>query len=167
MASMFGDPPAAPTALESAEGALRDFCGWHVAPVIDETLVVDGNGRSKIKLPTQHIRAVTAVRIDGRDVTASVRWSDAGMLEGPTFPRRFRSIEVDLSHGYEPKEIAGILAIVTAAAKRAETNPAVASQSVGGASVRYWGSDQGGPLSHLLTLTERDALAPFMLTWGP
>ena len=167
MVSMFGETPRTVTALQAAEGALRDVCGWHVAPVLTETLTVDGNGRSKLKLPTQHIRAVTEVRVDGRDVTSNVRWSEIGMLEGLTFPRKFRSVEVDLVHGYEPAEIDGLLAIVTAASKRAETNPAIASQSVAGASVRYWGSDQGGPLSHLLTLTEREAIAPYMLTRGP
>lgn len=158
---------ATPSAADSAEAALRAFCGWHVAPVVTETLTRDGNGRSVLKLPTQHVREVTAVRIDGRDVTSSVRWSDAGMLEGVTFPRKFRSVEVDLEHGYEPTEIADVLAIIQGAAKRAATHPAVASQSVAGASVRYWGSSEGGPLTHLLTLPEREALAPYMLTWGP
>ena len=29
--------------LDQAIGAIRDYCGWHIAPSFRQTLVVDGN----------------------------------------------------------------------------------------------------------------------------
>lgn len=153
------------TPVEAAEGAVRAFCGWHVAPVIEETIVLDGNGRSLLKLPTMRVEDVLSVKVDGSDVTGSVRWSDAGMLEGVSFPRRFRSVEVTLRHGFEPGEVAGVLGVLQVAANRFETDPRIRSQSVGGASVSYAVSGGSG-LSHLLTEVERAALAPYVLTRG-
>lgn len=158
----------------SAEAALSAFCGWHVAPEVTETLTVDGNGRSTLKLPTQHVTRVSAVRIDGREVSVVgddgrgvIRWNDIGMLQGMTFPRRFRAVQVDLTHGWAPEDLANVQGIVQAAAQRLSTDPRVRSQSVAGASVQYATTRSGGPLSHLLTEDEREALAPYMLTWGP
>lgn len=162
---MFGGA-SDPTPLESAEGAFRAFCGWHVAPVIRETLTRGGNGRSLLKLPTARIVDVHEVLVDGRDVTSQVRWDEAGMIQGVKFPHRFQSVKIDLEHGYEPAEVADVLSIVMGAAARLKTDPRVRSQAVAGASVTYLTTRAGGPLTHLLTEDEQTALAPYMLTWG-
>lgn len=163
--SMFGYVTE-PTARESAEAAFRAFCGWHVAPVVRETLTRSGNGRSLLKLPTARIVDVHEVLVDGRDVTSQVRWDEAGMLQGVKFPHRFRSVQVELEHGYEPAEVADVLGIIKGAADRVRTDPRVRSQSVAGASVQYLTTRNGGPLTHLLTEDEKAALAPYMLYWG-
>lgn len=166
--SMFSE--AAPlTPQQAAEGAVRAYCGWHVAPVVTETLVRDGNGRSMLVLPTMRIVDVHSVRVGGVDVTGSVRWSEAGMLEGVCFPRRFRTVEVELEHGYSPDELPEVLGVVERAAKRFESDPRVRAQSVAGASVSYatgWAVTGGAVLSHLLTLDEKAALDPYRTVWG-
>lgn len=149
---------------EAAEAAIRAYCGWHVAPVKRETLTVDGNGRTTLVLPTMRIQSVESVKIDGSDVTDSVRWSTSGMLEGVCFPRRFRVVEVTLEHGFSADEIGDIAGLIGTLTKRFTTDPRIRSQSVGGASVSYFGSSGG--LSHLLTVDEMAALAPYRLTWG-
>lgn len=160
---MAGAPALTPEA--AAEGAIRAYCGWHVAPVIAESIVVDGNGQSRLKLPTMRVEDVSRVEVDGVDVTSSVRWSDMGMLEGVRFPRRFRAVKVDLSHGFEPEMVADVLGVLASAARRFESDPRIRSQSVAGASVSY-AVDGGAPLSHLLTGAERAALDAYRLYRG-
>lgn len=152
--------------MAAAQAAIRAYCGWHVAPVVTETMVRDGNGRSLLKLRTMRIRELIAVRVCGHDVTDRVRWSEAGMLEGVKFPHRFRSVEVELTHGFDLDEVGEVAGIITHATKRFATDPTLRSQSVGGASVSYATSSGGGALSHLLTVDEREALAPYRLEWG-
>ena len=161
MVSMFEQPV---TPGEAAEAAIRAYCGWHVAPVKRETLTVDGNGRTTLVLPTMRIQSVESVKIDGSNVTDSVRWSTSGMLEGVCFPRRFRAVEVTLEHGFSADEIGDIAGLIGTLTKRFTTDPRIRSQSVAGASVSYFGSNGG--LSHLLTVDEMAALAPYRLTWG-
>lgn len=150
------DPRAA------AADAIRAYCGWHVAPVITETIVRDGNGRSTLVLPSRRIVDVLSVKVDGTDVTKTVRWSEAGMLEGMLFPRRFRAVEVTLEHGFEAAD--AVVGVMERAARRFATDPTLRSQSVGGASVSYFGGGSG--LSHLLTVDEMAALEPYRITWG-
>lgn len=146
----------------AAAAAIRAYCGWHVAPIISETMRRDGNGRTTLVLPTRRIVELEQVKIDGADVTGSVRWSESGMLQGVTFPARFGCVEVTLRHGFERAD--DVLGVLERAAKRFATNPVLRSQSVAGASVSYFGGASG--LSHLLTVDEREALNPYRLTWG-
>lgn len=150
------DPRAA------AAAAIRAYCGWHVAPVITETIIRDGNGRSTLVLPSRKIVNVLSVKIDGTDVTSSVRWSEAGMLEGVCFPHRFRAVEVTLEHGF--KNADAVIGVMETAAKRFSSDPRIRSQAVDGASVTYFGASAG--LSHLLTGDEKAALEPYRITWG-
>lgn len=152
--------------MAAAQAAIRAYCGWHVAPVVTETMVRDGNGRSLLKLKTERIRELISVRINGRDVTEQVRWSEAGMLEGMKFPHRFRAVEVELEHGYDLDEVDEVRGVLVKAAQRFETDPRVRSQAVGGASVAYTVGEGGAPLSHLLTSDEWAALDPYRLTMG-
>jgi hypothetical protein len=152
--------------MEAAQAAIRDYCGWHVAPQVRETMIRDGNGRHLLKLKTMRIVELHQVLVDGRDVTERVRWSEAGMLEGVRFPNRFRSVEIDLTHGFEPGEVGAIAGVLSRSAKRFGTDPTLRSQAVGGASVSYLTSAGGGGLSHLLTADEKADLDGYRLTWG-
>lgn len=158
---------AAPTPAEAAEGAIRDYCGWHVAPVIRETVTLDGTGRSLLKLPSMRVVEVHSVLVDGTDVTSMVRWSDMGMLEGIRFPDRFRAVVVEMTHGFDPEDVPGVIGVLLRAAKRFSTDPTIRSQAIAGASVSYAAQGRtGAPLSHLLTMDEQAALEPYRLVRG-
>lgn len=162
MVDMFTGPV---NPVQAAQAAIRAFCGWHVAPVLKETLVLDGTGTDTLLLPTMRIVNLLSVKVNGRNVTDQVRWSEAGMLENVWFPKQFRAVEVTLQHGFDPTALTDVAGVIERAAKRFATDPTIRSQSVGGASVTYGGTASGG-LSHLLTLDEQAALAPYRLTWG-
>lgn len=109
--------------LEQAEGEVRGYCGWHIAPEKQTTMVLDGPGSATLLLDTLHVTTVEAVRVDGVSLaTDAYRWSTAGVitrLDGRAWLGR---VEVDLTHGHSrvPPEVTGI---VQAVAQRAVNNP--------------------------------------------
>jgi hypothetical protein len=122
-----GDPTAAELAAVSA--AIRAECGWHIAPEITQTIVLDSDGAATLMLPSLHVTAVSSVRnlagADPVEVT-DFRWSRAGMLQRPGgWPRGFRTVEVTLTHGFSerPDDLAALLRTL---AKRT-----VASETIG------------------------------------
>lgn len=101
--------------LDVASAAIRSYCGWHVMPVVTETLTLDGHGGSILNLPTLRLVSLQEVRVRGA-VVDDVEWSTDGTLRGD-WPDRWRSIEVDIEHGYE--SVPELLGIVVDAAARA------------------------------------------------
>ena len=80
---------------------IRDYCGWHIAPVVEETLILDGSEGSSLMLPTLHIKDVLSVKVGGTDLSY-FEWSQSGYLrKRGSWGRRLRSVEVTLRHGYE------------------------------------------------------------------
>lgn len=104
----------------AADGAVRRYCGWHIAPSVTETVTVDSTGSRTLLLPSMYVTAVTAVRditddtvdpvvLDGWRSTVTPRFR-AGVLERRTcWPRGV--LEVDLAHGYAevPAEVQAVV----------------------------------------------------------
>jgi hypothetical protein len=157
--------------LNAANAAVRRECGWHVAPVITETLTLDGRGGTRLLLPSQRIAALAAVTNDGEDVISRVRFSRrAGILTlASGWSEDVGSIEVTLTHGHPIEEVPDVAALIVALTKRAAAAgvSAVAQQGIGSASVRYAIGADGAPLSLPLLASEKAALAPFVLNWEP
>lgn len=148
--------------LKAANQAVRSYCGWHVAPIITETITRDGNGGKTLMLPSQKIVSLVRVTNDGVDVTAHVRMSEMGMLElrCGRWSSELGGIVVELRHGYESADdVAGVIASLVA---RAASSPAgIASQAVGPANVRYATGPGGVPLSVPLMEAEKLTLDPY------
>lgn len=93
---------------------IRDYCGWHIAPSVTETLTVDGPGLRTLLLPSLRITAVAAVTQDGTAVPATEwEWSELGMLRhrSGVWTDRWRGITVTLTHGYDTAP-AGVLGVI-------------------------------------------------------
>jgi hypothetical protein len=151
--SMFGDgQPTTVDPTEVAMSVVRDFCRWHVTPIITEDLVLDGSGKRTLLLPSKHVLNVTAVTENGTAVT--VRWSAMGVLtktgsdvmgypltvEGWLAPDDWlawtaddRAISLTIEHGYAPEEVASVLGVVKSVAARVAMNPsgAITQQRAG------------------------------------
>lgn len=154
--------------ITAAQAAVRRYAGWHIAPSISDTLTVDGYGGSALLIPSQHVTKLAKVMIGERDVTERVYFSQAGtlVLTGGQWPDLPGSVTVELEHGYDPDEVPEIAALILAVGKRARSDPGVvSSQSVNGASVSYQTAG-GAPLGISLLDIEKQALAPYKLTWG-
>ena len=137
VASMFETVPPGvdPAELAKAEAAVRAYCGWHVAPVVTETLVLDGNGATRIVLPSLRVVSVDAVVVDGVTVT-DPEWFASGILCG-RFSERPRSVEVTLAHGYEslPVELESVLLDMASGDTSGEAP--IASKKLGDFQVNY------------------------------
>lgn len=156
--------------LNAAHGAIRDYCGWHVAPVIPETLTLDGSGGRTLLLPSKRIQSIMSVLSDGEDVTERVHLSKrAGMIEiDGAWSRELGGIVIELSHGYPVDEVPAVAALIVTLTKRARDGGGmIASQGIGPASVRYVTGKDGAVLGVPLLESERALLDKYRLEWGP
>lgn len=154
--------------VKAAESAIRSYCGWHVSPVIEQTVVLDHFGGARVMLPSRRVVNVSRVVVGGVEVPSDgYSWSADGWLDfNCSVPRGNRSIEVTMEHGYAPDH--AIAQVVNSVVTRARMSPAgnVVSQRAGTQSVVY-ASSSGEVASFPLMQSEKDLLTPYKLTWGP
>ncbi|ROZ89008.1 hypothetical protein [Gordonia sp. OPL2] len=97
--------------LEAVCDAIRNWCGWHVAPEVTETLTLDQIGHRVLTLPSLHVTEVAAVTdADGRAIT-DFEWRDIGQLKRRNgWPVGYRAVKVTLTHGFAtvPPEIVSV-----------------------------------------------------------
>jgi hypothetical protein len=127
--------------IDGAAEAVIEYCGWHIAPVLTETLTVDGTGLHVQTLPTLNLVQVNTVAEHGvnLDVTR-IDFSSNGLLEkrsGQCWTRRRRGVIAEVRHGYEstPRWVATLIYAV--AGRAFISPPGVASETAGGESVQY------------------------------
>ena len=110
-----GDPDLV---VAAAEGAVRSYCGWHIAPARTETVTAMSDGGGALVLPTMQVRDVTAVRqltTDGPVVDDAWRATPrlaAGVLLRTSDCWKYGGIyEVDCTHGYAdvPPEVRAVV----------------------------------------------------------
>ncbi len=131
--------PDAAFLLRAATAQVRRECGWHVTPILTETITVDGTGGPELRIPSGRIRNLISVLNDGEDVTADVDTSEAGILRLPyCWTDKFSGVVIELEHGFAQWEAADLAGVVAAIATRSSMRTGVvAAQSIAGASVRY------------------------------
>lgn len=159
-------PPfdAAPDAAEAATSLIRRWCGWHVAPVIRETLTLDGRGEKKLLLPSLRVVALHKVTIGGEEVDCEFS-ADGWIIRADRrcFPARERSVVVDLSHGFDgASELGQVVAGVVARARMAPTGNIV-QQRAGSQAVTF--ASTGGEVAGFgLMSTEKAILNSYRVT---
>lgn len=125
--------------LASASDLIRTECGWHIAPVVDETFREDGPGGRDLMLPTLRLVDVTAIDNGGTTVDPlDAEWSRSGYVRlAGCWTTKLRGATVTASHGYDATP-AGLVALVCTVAARAAASPTGAvREQVGSASVTY------------------------------
>jgi hypothetical protein len=104
----FPGAPFSDALVDAAVSAVRGEAGWHIAPAVTETVIVESVGGPHLFLPTLQLTAVTAVRdVTSEDIAAVAvtGWrshNTARFRAGLLFrPAGWRGVyEVDLTHGY-------------------------------------------------------------------
>lgn len=150
-----------------SDAVIRNFCGWHVTPVIDETLILDGNGSKRLCIPSLQVEDVIQLKIRGTEVV-TYSWSADGWLtlpNGSVFPDEDRCVEVTVKHGfrYAPE----IAQVKRGLQSRAAMSPAgnIVHQRAGSQSVTF-GSVGGEVRGMSLLQQEQEILAKYRLNWG-
>lgn len=155
--------------LNAANQAIRTECGWHVAPIITEELVLDGPGGTSLLVPSKRVRQVLSAKSDGVDVTDRVKFSRrAGVLSlSSGWSCDVGSIELEIEHGYDVAEVPDVAALIVTLTKRAASSGSIIQQSIGSASVRLATARDGSVAGVPLFESEKAILAPYRLNWGP
>lgn len=127
----FRGAPYPASVLGAAYESVRDECGWHIAPAVEQVVKLRG-GSSVILLPSLCVTAVASVvDFDGLTIDGW-EWYPNGVIESGsgTFPR---TVTVTFTHGYAtcPKALLPVIA------ERAQSQAAgrVKSESLGGRAV--------------------------------
>lgn len=147
---------------------IRDYCGWHVAPLLEDEVTIDGTGADVVLLPSRRVHKVTSVTVHGEELSDDeYEWSAIGALrrKGGRWPDAYRSIKVTFEHGLQDMAVlAGVVDSITARVRMDPTGM-VTSQRAGTQSVSFGGRQSSG--GHGLLASEKESLAPYKLNWGP
>lgn len=153
--------------LKGASAGIRRWCGWHVAPVLEETLSGDGPGSSHIVLPTGRLLDVLTASNAGDPVdVAGLDWSRHGIVERRElcWSARLGSVEIRVRHGYDLAEVPDVAQIVKQVTANALASPMGATREQAGTVSISWATTAPG-VSGGLSLLQRDleTLAPFRI----
>jgi hypothetical protein len=133
-----GDPRVQ-GALEGASTAIRRYCGWHVGPEKEGTVVLDGSGGREIALPTKHLTAITRITEHGTLVNEEYySWSQLGEVRRKYgyWTDDYRAISVTMTHGI--KDTADLKRVVLAAVSRELSSPSGATKEQAGQVAVSW-----------------------------
>lgn len=136
-------------ALHSASAEVRRECGWHIAPVVDETFILDGPGGRRLILPTLRLVSLLAASQvypgatapgDALDVSTALTASIYGVVTSAAgWTSRPAGITVAIRHGYGLDEIADLQATIARIVARRLPNTDGLKQEVVGARSQTFG----------------------------
>jgi hypothetical protein len=155
--AMTGQTPAPPNTedmLAAASAAIRRYCGWHIAPVVDEVLTVDGVGGRSQPLPTMRLLKVNQIT-EKTDYSSTVittgdqiEFSVNGYLRKRTgcWTNWLQGVAADIQHGHALLDVADLTQLVLNMTARSLSNPyGYNQQAVGGVSVGLAATSSGNP----------------------
>jgi hypothetical protein len=130
--------------LRQAQGAIRRYCGWHIAPEVTDTITLDGNGTRVLALPSGYVTDVEAITNEGTALTTEdFDWSESGYVHHRTgwWTDRPRQVVVTLTHGYPdiPDELIGVASSL--ASRRASSPAGYKRETTGPFSVEHGGRE--------------------------
>lgn len=143
--------------LAAASAAVRRWCRWHVSPVIEETVTLNGQGGHHLGLPTMRLVELLTVEerqrgagqvwvpVDLDPLTTGVEASEVGSVyRDQRWPVRLSGVRVSMRHGYEPDEVPDLAALVPVIVARGLANPTgVSAATVGALSVQFTRTEAG------------------------
>lgn len=148
-------------ALNAISAAIRNHCGWHVAPVFDCEFIGEGEGRTLV-LPSMSVQSVDSLEVCDEPVE-EYEWTPSGMvrLKSGAFPDAWRSVKCTYKAGYSTDAIAQV--VMQIASNALTASPGVVSERVGDVSVTY--NQTGVGITGGVSLLPRDIemLAPYKL----
>ena len=134
-------------AVALACAAVRDYCGWHIAPSVTDTFVGRGAGWD-ILLPTMHLTSVGAASDATGTPLVVDEWDEIGVVRRPGYrawSSKMRSVSITYTHGYDacPDALAGAIKSMAA---RGVTSLGVSRSQVGQVSRQYANGGADGAL---------------------
>lgn len=148
-------------ALNAVSSAVRDYCGWHVAPNLTCTYTGNGEGRLLV-LPAMGMTGVTSLTVDANAVT-DYEWTAAGMvrLKSSVFPDTWCSVVCVYNAGFTSDAIGQVVAQI--ASNSLVAAPGVANERAGNVSITYNATGSGITGGVSLLPRDYDLLTPYRL----
>ena len=146
-------------ALSATSQAVRDFCNWHISPVLECTVELSADGGKTIQLPALSVEDIVRVSEDEQELAeGAYQWKRNGSLRRACYRNwtdKWQGVKVDYRAGMiNDSVLAQIVAQITASSVAASWG--VQSESVGEVSVAYNQTASG--VSGGVSLLERDCV---------
>lgn len=150
-------------AIASASAAIRAYCGWHVAPVLDCSITLDGEA-GDIWLPTNALASVTSATVGGEDVTVTGS-NRRGRVRLAHKTCGLGNVAIDYVAGYDVTACPDLMGVVVqrVMASVAMTTYGVSQETAGGVSISYSGSALSDLGSAFLPDSVKAALSTYRL----
>lgn len=150
-------------AIAAASAAIRAYCGWHVAPVLDCSITLDGEA-GDIWLPTNALASVTSAKVGGEDVTVDGS-NRRGRVRLAHKACGLGNVEVGYTAGYDVAACPDLMGVVVqrVMASVAMTTYGVSQETAGGVSISYSGSALSDLGSAFLPDSVKAALSTYRL----
>lgn len=150
-------------AIASASAAIRAWCGWHVAPVLDCSITLDGEA-GDIWLPTNALASVTSAKVGGEDVTVTGS-NRRGRVRLEHKTCGLGNVAIDYVAGYDVTACPDLMGVVVqrVMASVAMTTYGVSQETAGGVSISYSGSALSDLGSAFLPDSVKAALSTYRL----
>ena len=148
--------------LDAVSYAIRNYCKWHVAPVLTCSWTGDADGRL-IQLPAMNVSTVHSVAVNGDDIGEGYSWRDSGLirLDKPVYDDWGRRVSIEYDAGVYAD---AILSVVTQLAINSlVAPPGIMREQIADASITYNQSAVGLSGGIRLHATDRALLNPFKL----
>lgn len=157
-------PPELDVVAQQVTDAVREHCGWRVAPALLETFTLTAR-RNKLFIPSLFVNSVTSVTDNGVILVPGTdyAWESFGLIERLTgsWSTSRRAVVVQVNHGFAtcPGTVAEV---IKAAVSRAMLGPegGVISETTMSASARF-SQVNGAAVGGLLLQHELAALDQF------
>ena len=139
--------------VEDAVASLRAALGWHIAPVIEETVTLDVTCSDPVlRLPTRRLVSVEEIRRTDTDAVIEatgykVSTALSRIRRGSSWPSGYGAVEVDMTHGFAecPPELRPIIGQMIDSGRSGGGD--VTQESLGSWSVSYGSGGSSGGLS--------------------
>lgn len=106
--------------VDYATAEIRAYCGWHIAPSLEQTFAKVGTGTTRLDIPTLRLTAVAVVLQDGVADLSDITFTDVGTITNPSVWTG-EIVSVTVTHGYETVPY-DLRAVVLALAARAQSS---------------------------------------------
>ena len=150
-------------AIAAASADIRAWCGWHVAPVLDCSITLDGES-GDIWLPTNALASVTSATVGGEDVTVTGS-NRRGRVRLAHKTCGLGNVAIDYVAGYDVAACPDLMGVVVqrVMASVAMTTYGVSQETAGGVSISYSGSALSDLGSAFLPDSVKAALSTYRL----
>lgn len=119
-------------AVKGISRAIRNYCGWHVWPNVEQTVTISAAG-SDLFLPSKHVTAIDSIAEAAGTVDADTyRWFTDGIVirDDYRWDRIYGGVTVVMTHGYPDVDDIKLLALQMASRALSSKSGATREQTL-------------------------------------